>query len=330
MSIGSVSCFGLRSVAGVLSPAGRGAKLSILIFHRVLPTPDPLIPWEPDARRFEWQVKYLSKIFNVISLSDAVDRLQLGTLPSRAACITFDDGYADNLTVAAPILQRYGLPATVFVAPGYVDGGIMFNDVVIDMVRNTTSSWLDLEEHGLGRHAVVTIDDKLAAIGKILAQLKYQSFEQRSDLARQLVERRSESLAQLDLMLSSQQLKTLRSDLLEIGAHTVNHPILAKLPAAQAQQEILSSKQWLEARLEREVTLFAYPNGKPDTDYLSQHAQMVKNAGFKAAVSTAWGVSTRQSDMFQLPRFTPWDLTEHAFFARLLLNLRQTNFAIAH
>lgn len=328
MSINPVSCFGFRRLAGILSPAGARAKLSILIFHRVLAAPDPLIPWEPDARRFEWQIKYLSKIFNIIPLSEAVDRLQNGGLPPRAACITFDDGYADNLIVAAPILQRYRAPATVFVAPGYLDGGIMFNDIVIDLVRHAASPLLDLEDFGLGRHSVQNIDEKLNAIGKILSALKYQSFEQRCHLARELLALHADH-ARPDLMLSSTQLLALQSDLIEIGAHTINHPILAKLPSAQARQEIIDSKQQLEARLGRQVDLFAYPNGKPDTDYLCQHAQMVKEAGFKAAVSTAWGVPTLLSDPFQLPRFTPWDVKSNAFFARLVWNLRQTNFAVA-
>lgn len=111
-----------RPLFSTLSPAGSGARLSILIFHRVLPAPDPLFPGEPDAQRFDEICRWLAKWFRVLDLNDALAGLRRGDLPARAAAITFDDGYADNSDVAVPILQRHGLTATFFIATGYVDG----------------------------------------------------------------------------------------------------------------------------------------------------------------------------------------------------------------
>ena len=119
------------------SPAGTKARLQVLIFHRVLPVPDPLFPDEVDARRFDELCGWLKGWFNMLSLDDAVARIKTGTLPTRAACITFDDGYADNYQVALPILRRHGLTATFFVATGFLDGGRMWNDTVIESVRLT-------------------------------------------------------------------------------------------------------------------------------------------------------------------------------------------------
>jgi len=109
---------------------------------------------------------------------------------------------------------------------------------------------------------------------------------------------------------------------LDVGAHTVRHPILAELSAEDAWSEIAESKRELEALLQRPVTLFAYPNGKPGSDYRGEHVRMVKEAGYTAAVSTAWGAATRDSDVLQLPRFTPWSRNPLKFDLMMLRNLR--------
>ena len=102
-----------------------------------------------------------------------------------------------------------------------------------------------------------------------------------------------------------------------------NHPILAQLAADQAWQEITTGKRDLERILEREVTLFAYPNGKPDHDYTWRPRVHGQDAGFSVAVSTAWGAASPPSDLFQLPRFTPWSSQPFKFDLLMLRNLRQ-------
>src|SRR5688572_19703615 len=116
----------IQTVLSALSPAGAHARLTVLIFHRVLPEADPLLPGEPDPLRFRAQMQWLKSSFNVLSLPKAVERLRSGSLPKRAAAVTFDDGYADNFTVALPILQETGISATFFIASGYLNGGRMW------------------------------------------------------------------------------------------------------------------------------------------------------------------------------------------------------------
>ena len=125
----------LKALFHLMSPGGARARLSVLIFHRVLPEPDPLFPDEMHARRFDVLCGWLTSWFKVLPLDEAVARLKAGTLPARAVCITFDDGYADNHHVALPILRRHGLVATFFIATGFLDGGRMWNDTVIEAIR---------------------------------------------------------------------------------------------------------------------------------------------------------------------------------------------------
>jgi peptidoglycan/xylan/chitin deacetylase (PgdA/CDA1 family) len=125
------------------------------------------------------------------------------------------------------------------------------------------------------------------------------------------------------LMMDDDQVRQLHRAGMGIGGHTLNHPILARLPAEEARAEIAAGKASLEHMIGAPVTLFAYPNGKPGTDYQAEHVEIVRELGFEAAVSTAWGAS-RTPDFFQLPRFTPWDRQRRKFLLRLMRNLTTT------
>ena len=133
MSANPVLAFGSSSAARpdrllqVLLRLARTPRLSVLAYHRVLPAHDPLFPGEPSAAEFEQRMRWVQANFDVLALGEAVRALREHRLPRRALSITFDDGYADNYTVALPILRRLGLPATFFVATGFLDGGCMFN-----------------------------------------------------------------------------------------------------------------------------------------------------------------------------------------------------------
>src|SRR6267142_6495562 len=131
----------------------RAPRLSVLIFHRALREADALRPDEPTAAEFEARMRWVAANFDVLALSQAIEAVAADRLPKRALAITFDDGYADNYDLATPILRRVGLPATFFIASGYLDGGCMFNDVVIEAVRQVQTPTLDLDPLSLGRHA---------------------------------------------------------------------------------------------------------------------------------------------------------------------------------
>lgn len=309
----------MRLLPALFSPAGRRARLSILIFHRVLPTADELRPGDVDAATFDWQMALMAKTFNVLPLAEACVRLKRGTLPARSACITFDDGYADNIEVAVPILARHGLHATFFVASGYLDGGRMWNDSVIEWVRGIPTKQLDLRSKGFGSYPLATAADRRSAIGALISELKYLPMEQRTERVDDLVNTHPVTLP-TDLMMTHAQVRDLLAAGMEVGGHTVTHPILARIDTDAAYAEIADGKRKLEEITGRPIRLFAYPNGKPTQDYSPEHVRLVREMGFEAAVSTVWGAAHRQCDLFQLPRFTPWQRTTSKFQLEMLRN----------
>lgn len=306
-----------RPLLRMLSPGGRRG-LSIMIYHRVLAAPDPLFPGEIDRDSFSRHLSLLKSSFNMLALQDAVRLARAGRLPPRAACITFDDGYADNAVEALPILQRFGLTATFFVATGFLDGGRMWNDTVIELVRRAPDGLFDARTAGLGQLPLGDVAQRRAAIGTLIGHLKYLPMEERLALVERLAGEADYALPQ-DLMMSSGQVRQLHAAGMGVGAHTVNHPILAAISARQAGDEIAAGKRRLESLLAAPVPLFAYPNGKPDVDYRAEHVGIVRELGFEGAVSTAWG--GRCGDLYQLPRFTPWDQGAPRFQLRLAMNL---------
>lgn len=312
----------LKPFFNLMSPAGPKGRLSVLIFHRVLPEPDPLFPDEMHAQRFREICRWIKTWFNVLPLDQAVAHLKSGTLPSRTACITFDDGYADNLHVAVPILQQHGLTATFFIATGFLDGGRMWNDTIIETVRSCddlSTLSADLPAAVAGRSP--TVDERRAAIAALINQIKYRPVAERVEVTEQLARSVHANLPQ-DLMMTSSEVKAMRKAGMLIGAHTVSHPILARLTDDAARHEIGGSKRFLEELLGERIGLFAYPNGKPGEDYSPQTVEVARSLGFDAAVSTQWGCSGQGSDVFQIQRFTPWDRSRVRFGVRMLRNLR--------
>lgn len=306
-----------------------GPALSILIFHRVLEQPDPLFPGEIDARRFDALMRIVARGFRVVTVGQALAELTAGRLAPRTLAISFDDGYADNAEIALPILQRHALPATFFVATGFLDGGRMFNDTIIETLRHTVRPRVDLGAFGLGATAIGSVADRRAAIEALIGRIKYLPLVAREEALQRLMQACGNPALPPPPMMRATQVRQLHHAGMEIGGHTANHPILTELPDAAAEQEITQGRTALQSLLDVPVEVFAYPNGRPNTDYDHRHVAMVRRLGFRGAVSTAPGVATLGADPFELPRFTPWDRTPVRWSARLLLNLRQRAFATA-
>lgn len=295
---------------------GNTRGLLILTYHRVLAADDPLRPGEMTLRAFDRHATVLRRWFNVLPLAAGWRRTLDGTLPPRAVAITFDDGYADNAELALPILMRHGLTATFFVATGFLDGGRMWNDTIIETLRRARAP-LDLRDLDGGLLANDSMADKARAVPAVIRAWKHLPPQERQRRVAALLER-----ARLeppnDLMMRSEQVRQLAQAGMELGAHTVTHPILRSISDTEAADEMARSRATLEAISAAPVRTFAYPNGRLGDDYDVRHADIARRTGFDLAVSTNAGTARRESDAFQLPRFGPWPESNWRFAARLL------------
>ncbi len=313
----SLANFALKNL---LSLGGFDTRLSILIYHRILAQLDPLTPGEDDTETFDQQMSWLTSFFKVMPLHEAVQKLQQNKLPPYTACITFDDGYADNATIALPILKKYSISATFFVSTSFLDGGRMWNDSIIELVRQAPGPILDLSKMDLGLFEISTIHQREQTINILLNKLKYLPLKSRELKVEEMCTYSPAKLPN-DLMMTSEQVRLLHDSGMEIGRHTVNHPILARTEDTMAREEIANGKETLESIIHSPVRTFAYPNGRPGQDYLSKHVQMVKELGFEAAVSTSSGTAKNSSDIYQLPRIGPWDQEKLRFTLRMAQNM---------
>ncbi|MBC7700131.1 MAG: polysaccharide deacetylase family protein [Massilia sp.] len=310
-----------RAAGRLVSPGGTKGKLTILTYHRVPPDIDPLLSSDQvNAQKFSKHMGILAECFNVLCLPEALERLARGTLPSRALSITFDDGYRDNYTIALPILQSHGMKATFFVCSGYLNDGLMFNDVIIESLRACQSTQLDLCWLGLGHLPVHDMTSKHVSAQKILGAVKYLPFLEREQACARLWQAAAPGKELPRLMMTDDQIRQLVAHGMTIGGHTHTHPILNRIDLDSARQDIAHNRQLLATLVGHEPLIFAYPNGRPVRDYGHEHVQLVMELGYHAAVSTAWGVATHSCDRYQLPRFAPWEGNPRRLVMQLLRN----------
>ncbi len=292
-------------------------RLLILTYHRVLDEPDAYRTGDIQSGVFDRLMGMLASFFNVLPLHEAAAKMHAGTLPSRAVCITFDDGYADNAELALPILKRHRIAGTFFVAPGFLDGGRMWNDSVIECIRQVPGNRLDLSWLGLGERDVSDVARRRTLLRELLPAIKHNPPEQRLAQVQELIERTESNISDA-FMMRAEQVRELHDAGMEVGAHTINHPILQAITDKQAAEEIYESREQLQDIIAHPVRTFAYPNGKPEADYGRQHVQMLAENGFDYAVTTAWGCARAADDPLQLPRVGPWDTRRLPFALRLL------------
>jgi peptidoglycan/xylan/chitin deacetylase (PgdA/CDA1 family) len=216
-----------------------------------------------------------------------------------------------------PILQEFGLPATVFVTSGYVGKQNMWNDRIVEAVRSFPGEVLDLQAHGLGLLPCGTLVERQEAVKLLTRAAKYLPQAAREALAETL-EPPAASEQRHALMLTPAMLIKLVECGIEIGAHTVSHPILAKVDDLSAMREMRESKMQLEEITGKPVRFFAYPNGKAGLDFDDRHISMAKELGFAAAFASSTSAATGRHEAYQIPRCHPWDATPAMFGLRLL------------
>ena len=304
-------------------------RVLILLYHRVATLKSD--PWglAVSPGRFAEHLEALRQHARPMQLRELSRGLGDATLPESAVVVTFDDGYADNLHNAKPLLVRHGVPATVFVTSGFVGHkrefwwdelgrlllrpGVLPDTLSLSVVGN-------MHRWELGEAAHYTREEFRRHRGwrawKSCPTPRHSLYISLCELLRPISEQeRQRKLNELRRWvvavpgrrprhrpLSAREIDELGQEgLIEVGAHTVTHPILSALPPASQQREIARSKARLEEVCGHPVTSFAYPYGKP-RDYTAKTVDIVRRAGFGCACSTFAGVVGHSSDRFQLPR----------------------------
>jgi peptidoglycan/xylan/chitin deacetylase (PgdA/CDA1 family) len=302
------------------------SSLRVLAYHRVLPKAETV--WDDgvvDAtvESFRRQMEFVKRRFTVLSFAELAHCSERENgLPPNALIITFDDGYRDNYVHAYPILAELGLPATIFLATGYIGGMEPFWwDQVAYCIKQTKSKSVigcTGEEFALASDA-----DRPLATQRILRSLKAMSNDCREDyiaaLPRKLdVEwRRREAEG---LILSWDEIREMARNGIEFGGHTITHPVLTQVSRQQAEREITGCKARIEAETGQSVVAFAYPIGGA-MRFDEEIERMTREAGYQFAVSYMRGVNSWPlTDRFAIQRFAiDHDDSYHVFRAKVSL-----------
>jgi peptidoglycan/xylan/chitin deacetylase (PgdA/CDA1 family) len=265
--------------------------------------------------RFHRQLRFLRDHCRLVSLTRAVELLRTpAPLTEDLAVVTFDDGTRGNYDAAWPVLKEEGIPASIFVTSGFVDG----TDLWFDLARRCFTAMKGQELPG-------KLESELsAAIGFRPAQGETDKAVER--LKRLPPDTRTALLDQMKAAfppgpssrppLTWSQLREMRADGVEVGCHTVSHPILSTLPAEQQRSEILGARERIAQELGEAPVLFAYPNGAAG-DFTDATAGILRNAGFLAACTTVRGSNRPGCDLFRLKRIGVGADTEPLLAARL-------------
>jgi peptidoglycan/xylan/chitin deacetylase (PgdA/CDA1 family) len=308
----------------------RGNAPVVLLYHRIAnASSDPqLLCVKPE--HFAEHVEVVAESYEPIRLRELVAALRAGELPSRAVAITFDDGYADNLAAAKPVLERNGVPATVFVASGWIGGDRMFwwDELEVLLLRpGRLPPVLELEmgteilRWQLGDDAVYTREAAAGRSGWTVLDRddpgpRQQIYRELSALLRGLEERVRERVIDSfrsiavgrDVSdgkprpMTVDELRCLADgEIVDIGAHTITHPTLSTLEPDKQRAEIAGSKQQLEGTLDRPIASFAYPYGGA-SDFDETTALIVRDAGFDHACANVSSRLERGTDAYRLPR----------------------------
>ena len=285
-------------------------NLTVLNYHRVTDPHDPCCDtFKPNIsatpEMFDRQLAYLKKSFNVVTASDvAACAAGTCTLPPRSALVTFDDGYADNYTVAYPMLKKHGLGALIFITTDFVGKSKpSFWDVAAYAFTHTqkTSAVLPLT----GETHWSDDAEKQAEMTRWIETLKTVPEEDKQRYAGQLPAALGVDMEESNfsrVFMTWDQAREMAANGIEFGSHTLTHPIMTRIPVEQAKHELVESKRLIEQELGKPVDTFAYPNGGR-ADFNAEIIAVAREAGYKLAFTLLPG-----SNFFRQLRADPYTI----------------------
>jgi peptidoglycan/xylan/chitin deacetylase (PgdA/CDA1 family) len=310
--------------------ARSGPRAFILLYHRVSDGDPCCRNMSISPRLFRKQIAYLAHSrYRPISLTTLLDYLEGRTeLTEDSIAVTFDDGYRDNFTMAYPILQEFQVPATIFLTTGLIDSQEApwwdrVGRAIARLGRNCTpvqcpdpripaATWRQVRAA-----ARVSRRRELVRATEIVESLKSFGGCQREQIVAAL-EGLVVAESDMPLMLTWEMIRQMRGELISFGSHTVTHPVLSRINAAEARRELSDSKRRIESMLGEEVPFFAYPNGAA-TDFSPQTIDLVREAGFKLALTTVSGTNDRHVNPRALKRYGAPNVPAYALATRLPL-----------
>lgn len=250
-----------------------------------------------DAATFETHLRFLTRHYRIITVSELVAALMAGgPLPRKSVFITFDDGYAGNYEVAFPLLKKYGARASFYVATSFVETGRRYPLDVIDAALKYAPPLVPPQDVG-GKPMEARARFKSLPEPEQDAFLDTFAREQGFAGAADVPE-----LGEHARFMTWAQLREMQAAGMEFGSHTHRHFILARVSAEAAQTELQESKQLLEANLQQPCAQFCYPNGHFPEDGTAATNELVRAAGYGCALYMSGGANTKQTSPFFITR----------------------------
>jgi peptidoglycan/xylan/chitin deacetylase (PgdA/CDA1 family) len=276
----------------------------IFMYHRFSRDPHSE-PTVIDAAMFDWQVREIISRFHVHTLSDYLRMVRgSGGIPPRIAIITVDDGYLDFYEIAFPILRKHGVRATFFVTVNFIEKKIWLWPDIIRFALENAQGKISFSFFGdsfdLSRDDRESVRREWESLSDFCIGLDE---DRKWDFISGLLEAARVDLPREPIAAYSpvtwDQIREMKGQGIEIGSHTLNHPILSKVrEERRLVEEIGDSRRVLEERIGDRVASFCYPNGKPE-DIDERVVAVVREAGYHGAVVT---VGALTDDLYRIPR----------------------------
>lgn len=289
--------------------------VNVLLYHRVCNIDND--PWKiaVNPLAFELQIKYLKDNFDILRFEDDWKNVK-----KKSIVITFDDGYVDNFKYAVPILEKYNVPATIFISTDNIGNPDQFWwDELADMIFQCDDLKKQIEYQG-GGYWLNSINDKKKFCHNVRCQLMKLDQKQRKQELQRLSCILKTALPKDDMnrTMNEEEIKRLsKIKCITIGAHTKGHCKLSALSKDKQFLEIKESKDILEQITQTGVTTFSYPFGN-DGDYTEETVEIVKQCGFVKAAAVKGGLYSRGQGEFEIPRNNIPGGTELVAFQKII------------
>lgn len=328
--IGNLKATVWRILAGLYFASGMGriqhrGRVVILTYHRVVS--DRMVRDEHiqpgmyvREQSFEAHITYLRKRFNIISLDELLDLWLTNRLKSQQSycVITFDDGWRDNYQFAFPVLMKYRIPATIFLATDFIGTARWFwpDQLMLLLEKGRQRTTSEADRKAFSAVLAETIGFKLSAVDGIFRRVESGypidpdgiiEFCKMAEMGKihQIIDRLSRAL-HMDLptqrvLLNWDEVREMAGRGVTFGSHSGSHRIMTQISRSEVKMELIDSRNTMLGQGIKPVPVFCYPNGSFDRDI----QELVRGNGYLAAVGCEVGLERdKPSDLFALKRIS--------------------------